>query len=440
MNTSKAILGIILLAAFGGAGYFAYQSYLAPLPQATPPATAQPAQEQAGRVSAEGKVAPARQVSLAFTRSGRVVEVLVKEGDQVRAGDVLARLDAQPLEASQKQAQAALDSANASLQAARTRAEAARRAARQADAPGRVKAWEQDIPDEFKQPVWYFQKAQQIASAQKEVDSAGAALDVEKTNLQTVLERASSADLLAAEARLADAQAAFLVAKDVLDRAGKASGHDLRDRAQTSYDSARSELDAAQAAYDQALDTQAAKDVTEARSRLAVAQARSDTAMDRLDALQTGEDSLEVRSADEAVKLAEASVVEAGAALNAANVALKEATLAAPVDGIVAQSDIQTGEVATVGRQAFLLVDLSAWKVETTDLSETDVALLQPGMPATITLDAFPGRTFTGKIEIISLIGEDSRGSVTYQVTLDFDPGDAPVRWGMTAFVDIPRP
>jgi HlyD family secretion protein len=101
---------------------------------------------------------------------------------------------------------------------------------------------------------------------------------------------------------------------------------------------------------------------------------------------------------------------------------------------------MEIGEIASPGRQVLLLADFSSWKVETTDLAETDAPLLTPGMPATITLDAFPERTFRGKIEKIALVSQDNRGSVAYTVTLSFDPDDAPIRWGMTAFVKIELP
>jgi len=101
---------------------------------------------------------------------------------------------------------------------------------------------------------------------------------------------------------------------------------------------------------------------------------------------------------------------------------------------------VEVGEVAAPGAELALLADLSSWRVETTDLAETDVALVSPGMPAQISLDAFPDRVFEGVVREIDWVSEDSRGSVTYRVTLDFDPGGLPVRWGMTAFVDITPP
>jgi hypothetical protein len=58
-------------------------------------------------------------------------------------------------------------------------------------------------------------------------------------------------------------------------------------------------------------------------------------------------------------------------------------------------------------------------------------------MRASITLDAFPGQTFAGMVRSIALWSDDNRGSVTYEVVVEFDAGSAPVRSGMTAFVEI---
>jgi hypothetical protein len=78
--------------------------------------------------------------------------------------------------------------------------------------------------------------------------------------------------------------------------------------------------------------------------------------------------------------------------------------------------------------------------VETSDLAESDVALIEEGMLTSVEIDAFPGQKFPGKVRTIDYRGQDQRGDVTFTVTIDFDPKDTLVRWGMTAFVDIPIP
>lgn len=447
MNTNRALFGIFFVLALAGLGFFIYRDYLAPAPQAEPTATSQPGGSSSSStstsetISAEAKVVPNSYADLAFTQPGRVVQVLVKEGDSVKASDPLVRLDQASIEAKLSQAQSALQTAQAGLDAARTRVEQVTAAAQAQDQAARIEAWKADQPSDLKQPNWYFDKTEQITSTLKEVDTAQKDLATEQANLDAVLKNASSADLLAAEKRLSDAQTSFLVANDVLTRAKAArDNQDLQDQAQNTYDSAKSELDAAQANYDQILTTKGASDVMEARARLAVAQEVYNTALDRLRSLQTGSQSLDVRSAQEAEKQAEAAVNEAQAAVDAAQVALKDSTLTAPMDGVVTQLSLNPGEMASPGITVITVADLSSWKVDTTDLAEGDVASLSPGMKAKITLDAFPNRTFEGEVTRVAYQSENTRGSVTYQVTLNFNPNGAAVRWGMTAYVDLLRP
>ena len=66
-------------------------------------------------VDATGSLAPHSKVSLAFETGGRVAETLVEEGDQVKAGQPLARLETDDLELQVTQAEAALAAAKAQL-------------------------------------------------------------------------------------------------------------------------------------------------------------------------------------------------------------------------------------------------------------------------------------------------------------------------------------
>ena len=426
---------VIVLALLGLWGYW---NFLAPQPAA--PAQAAPAQqggELPSVVSAEGKVTPASQASLGFPQGGRVTEVLVALGQSVKKGDPLVRLESETLQAALRQAEAGADAARVNLQAANTQLENAISAAHRQEAANRTTAWRKDPLSPIDKPVWYFDQEQEIAAAQTELEAARAALEMEGATLQTVQQKATSADLLAAEKRLAEAQAAFLVADQVLDRAQLSPDQELEDQAQEAYDRAKNELEAAQATYDQILTTQGAEDVLEARARLAVANERYEAALDRLYGLQTGDYSPPVKAAQQAVQQAQAALKQAEAAVEAAQVALDQAILVAPMDGSVVKLDVDPGDVVGPGLPLVVLADLSAWKVETTDLAESSVAGLEVGMETAITLDAFPDQTFTGTIREIGFVGEDRRGDVTYTVVVDFDPAGAPVRWGMTAFVEI---
>lgn len=442
MKTGRIIWGVLIVLLLAGLGYFIYRDYLAPVPAAqaqgtstpeAPPADTSPATT----ISSEGRVEALQSVDLGFPSPGRVQEVLVQEGQAVKAGDALVKLDTRAQEAALGQANAAVQSAQAALESARTRLEQVRAAANTQEASTRASSWGTDLPTEVDQPSWYFTTTEEISATRTEVETSRQELGIKQEDLQRVQSQASSADITAAEKRLSEAQTAFLVADQVLKRGQDSGNADLKDQAQTAYDAALSELNAAQDTYKAALDTDGAKQVTSARAAVAVAQERYDTAVERLNSLLTGEESFDVRLARQDVDRAQAALQEATAAQESAQTAIDQMTLSAPFDGTITRVDVSPGQTAAPGIAAVTLGDFSQWVVKTTDLSETDVATLEPGMSANVSLDAFPGQTFTGTVRSIALWSDDNRGSVTYEVVVVFDAGSAPVRSGMTAFVEI---
>ena len=153
----------------------------------------------------------------------------------------------------------------------------------------RAKDWRFSAPDEFNQPVWYFEQTEQITAAQIEVDNAKAALDDALTNLDKVITDLNNAEYVHAEKRLAEARAAFLVADTVKVQAENAAeGGGLQDAAYDYYNITLDELNAAQKDFNALTNTKAEDDVQYARGQIVVAQQRYDAAYSRLLSLQTG--------------------------------------------------------------------------------------------------------------------------------------------------------
>ncbi len=286
------------------------------------------------------------QVTISPELTGRVVEVSANQGQSVKAGDILFKLDDGLLAAQRNQAQVNLEAAQAGLDGANTALVAAQAAvataqaqydlalasARQQAQPARSLAWSQIAPSEFDQPIWYFTHAEEITAAQDAVSTAGDALTAAATSLSSLMSGGPYTDLVAIEARLALAQATFLDATDVLNRAQTQDDQSLQDAAQESYDDSEAELEAAQQAYDELLSTQETQDILDARARLAVAQEHHDTAVDRYNALLTGEDSLAVKVAANSVAQAQANVAATESKVVQAQKAIDQAQAASRLD------------------------------------------------------------------------------------------------------------
>jgi HlyD family secretion protein len=414
MKVGRIILAILVVVAIVGVGYW----YV----------TTQNTSTTSTALTGSGTV-ETTEVAIAPEVSGKVVDVLASEGDQVKSGDTLFKLDDSMLNAQKTQAQTNLSAAQAGLDAANTALAAAQAAVTTAQtqydltlATSRLQAqptlnaaWSQAEPSEFNQPNWYFSHTEEITAAQQEVSAASSALDTAKTNYSSLVSNGTYMNLAATESRLAQAQIAFLDASDVLDRAQTQNNRSLRDTAQQAYDSAKAELDAAQKAYDDILTTQEATDVLDARAHLAVAQNRYDTAVDRYNRLLTGEDSLTVKVAADTLVQAQANATAAGskvtqaqkaidqaqAALNVIDLQLGKLVITSPNDGVILARNIEPGEVVLSGATAVTIGQPNNLTI-TVYIPENRYGEVKLGDSATVKVDSFPNQSFDAVVTRIA--------------------------------------
>lgn len=381
-RTIKILWIVAALAAIGLAGC----SILPGSEQADPTATPAPVIAEEGGVVAEGNLVPRDTVRLAFSVPGEVSEVLVAQGDQVAAGDVLARLaETEVLQASL--AKATLDLLSAQ-QALSTLQDNALLATEQAN-------------------FGVLEAALANLSAQQ------ALADLDTDDYQQEIDDAIQA-VIDADETLTDAQDAFDKVKDLDEdnNTRKNAEQDLED-AQREYDQAVLDRDVLTTRLDQA---RAAVVLTEAQ--LADAQTQADARAD-------GPDPDELALAQESVKVAES-------AMAAAESAYQDLELKAPFAGTVVELDLAAGEEVTPAQMAMVVSDLSQWYVETNDLTENEVVKIAVGQRVTLTPDALPDLELSGKVESIGDMFVEKSGDITYVVRILLDESDPRLRWGMT--------
>ncbi|MDA8481682.1 efflux RND transporter periplasmic adaptor subunit [Pseudomonas resinovorans] len=141
----------------------------------------------------------------------------------------------------------------------------------------------------------------------------------------------------------------------------------------------------------------------------------------------------------------EAKIREAEANLDLQLAQLDQATLRAPFAGIVAEINGELGEVVTPSPPgiptppAVDLIDDQCLYVEA-PIDEVDAALVRPGMPVRITLDAFRGRSFEGRVSRIApFVRELEKQARTVDVEVKFEqvPADLMMLSGYSADVEI---
>ena len=360
-------------------------------------------------VSVTGKVVPTVWTTVGAQTSGMVTAILVEEGTQVAAGDILVRLDNADAQLVLRQAEAALTAAEA--QVARTKVGA---------------------------------RPEEIAVAEAQVLAAQTVISETLAQRDQLSAGASNAEIAAAEAAVAAAQAQQLAARQQHDETMKCYDVQMPDGSTQETcpllgpmeEQARQALHAANEALAAAeAQLEAAKSGIWAQRRAVDASvttvtAQYDIAVAQLELLKSG-----VLPQD--VAIAEAAVAQAQVTVEAAQVALARTTITAPFAGTVTSVAIRRGEFIAPGQPLITLGDLNTLHIETTDLDEIDVARIAEGQTATLTFDAVPDITLTGQITQIALMAELGTGGVNYTVVID--PGDLPpqIRWGMTVFVDI---
>ena len=148
-----------------------------------------------------------------------------------------------------------------------------------------------------------------------------------------------------------------------------------------------------------------------AAANINAAKAQMEQAKAQLDLLKAG-------ATAEQIAVAEAGVKQAQVAVDTAKAQLDKLQLIAPFDGTIGTVYVRSGEVAQPGQSIVTLGDLGSLRVETTDLSETDVARVKEGQPVKVTFDALPGKTISGKVTRIAPMSTPGQSAVNYIVTV----------------------
>ncbi len=139
-------------------------------------------------------------------------------------------------------------------------------------------------------------------------------------------------------------------------------------------------------------------------------------------------DSFTLRTKQLAVKQAEDTLLDA-------KTSLSDCYIRAPFDGVMATVPAQKGDTASSGTTLGTII--TPKKVAIISLNEVDVAKIALAEKATITFDAIPDLTISGKVVQIDSLGTVSSGVVNYAVKISFDTEDDRVKPGMSVSAEI---
>jgi len=406
-----------------------------------------------GPIKASGTIT-AVEVKISPEMAGLVRMVEVNESDPVSEGMLLVQID-QDLIRSQlgnaemtiANTEAAVQASKAALETARIQMERISQAVHQADTRKIKELWEESDDSNIESPEWYFSHEERLKAMELEVETAKNEFESEKGKFDEFIKTIGIPELAAVEIRLANAEEAFRNAKQLRDAKDDASSRTNLDTAVDDlYDAAKEELDDAQSDYDDLLNSDDLDDLKDARARVAAYQLRYYEATDRYDNFLMGSDTLEIRTAQAAVTQAETAVRQAEAARDQAfsarnilEVQLKKTEILSPIDGIVLTRNIEPGEMAALGSGLLVLGKLDTLQV-TVYIPEDRYGQVTLGQVASVSVDSFPGETFTGKVTHIADQAEytprnvqtaDGRKTTVFAVEIEIPNTDLKLKPGM---------
>ncbi len=142
----------------------------------------------------------------------------------------------------------------------------------------------------------------------------------------------------------------------------------------------------------------------------------------------------EPASADD-VAVSKANLENAESNLATAQQTYQSRIITAPFDGQIGGLNAEVGQVVSSSDSLGTLI--TSDKVINVTLNEIDAAKVSAGDAVAITFDALPGVADTGKVTYIDPLGTVSQGVVSYAVQISMDTQDTQVETGMTAEVTI---
>ncbi len=391
------------------------------------------------RITASGVVQPVRRVNLSPKTQGRLAELYVEQGDRVEAGQIIARMESQDIEAQLLQAQARVARAQANLQ----KLETGSRPEEISAARARLNQTRARLAE-----LEAGSRAEEIAQARARLEEARARLaDADSGSLQDEIAQAQ-ARIAANDAELELAQqrvqryealrAEGAVAQDQLEvyyrdqRRLTALGDEAQQRLEQLRQSQTSQVQRLQATVEQ--ERQALRQLENgarpeeiARVRAEVAEAQSQL-NERLNGTRVEE-----------IAAAEAEVAEAQGQVRFYKTQLEDAAVRAPFAGIITQRYAVEGAFVTPATSASDATSATSTSIVAlakdievlAKIPEADIGQIKPNQPVEIVADAYPNQVFQGRVHLIAPEAVKERDVTLFQARINIIEGKDKLQSGM---------
>jgi HlyD family secretion protein len=383
-------------------------------------------------VSGSGKTSYANDAKLAFGSAGKIEKLNIKKGDSVAKNTVLAQLETDNLKL-------ALSEARVNEAAAKAAVTQARMTVTQAEIAVTLAQLDVTQAESMKT-----QAEASVTTAQFNLDRTQAVSDVK--------DDITNAEIQMKLAQMQIKDAARFSDSNEMDFWKEQMEHYSADI--TKYQKKLAELLAKEeytgiATYEiggQKYDRLIVEDVRIKQQQLKIAQQAVEQASQTIVKAQQNVEQAKLNTEKylQSVEQARLTAEQAAKVVEVAQKQLDSAVILSPFDGVIAGLDVKQNDfVISAGLSAgtpIYMIEPGSLEINT-EVDEIDIANVQPGQKAVITLDAVPGLQIEGKVTAISLlpvIKTQNTGVVVYEVKVGFT-GDPPAwaKSGMSAGVAI---
>src|SRR5881628_2072945 len=188
----------------------------------------------------------------------------------------------------------------------------------------------------------------------------------------------------------------------------------------------------------QATVTQAEGDLASTQAALELARVNAKRTQDLFARKTSSQADLDQAMAN--LHQAEANVKIKQGALDKSKADLEHCTITSPIDGVVISRNVDVGQTVAASLQAPVIFqianDLTKMQIDS-NVAEADVGVVDVGQDVDFTVDAFPMRTFHGKVVQVRNAPITVQNVVTYDTVIGVNNADLKLKPGMTANVSI---
>jgi HlyD family secretion protein len=420
------------------------------------------------RIKASGNVQPIQRVNLSPKTPGRLAQLFVEQGDRVREGQVVARMESNTLEAQLQQAEARLDRAKANLAQLRNgnrpeeiaqaearldRTQANLAQLRNGSRPEEIEKAEAQVEQARSRQAEAEAKLAQLRTGSRWEDIAEAEAGLSRTlaQLEEARSRLSLAQTQLERNRSLEAAGAY--ARENVDRAA-----DEERRARASVEQSAAAVEEARRRLQRLENGSRTEEVAQGEAGVAAAAAQVADAESQLALLRNGTRSEEITKAEadvseaqsqvdllrngtrsEEILKGEADVRDAEEQVSFYQKQVDDTLIRAPFSGIITQRFADPGAFVTPETSASdaasatsaSIVALAKGLEVLAKVPEADIGQIEPGQKVEVIADSYPDETFLGQVKLIAPEAIREREVTLFRVRTSIETGTDKLLSGM---------